>query len=72
MRIGRIKNFRSKCKSYSEDEIDRINKSAICIHCKERRIILHCITNNQTEMRVCVNIKCFLYNNIDNLKSWIQ
>ena len=71
MRISTVRTNISK-RAYSLDEIDRLNNKVECLNCHHKRVIL-CRVNNPTMiMRSCINIKCFLYTDINTLKSWIK
>lgn len=70
MRIATVRTNTSK-RSYSLDEIDKLNNKVECPNCHHKRVILCRINNPMMIMRSCVNKKCFLYVDINKIKTWI-
>ena len=58
-------------KNQPEDEIEKLVKQPLCMHCKKERVLLHLLPHRKKEMRVCVNKNCFKYANLSAIKTWV-
>lgn len=71
MRIGKVKHISNLSKiRRTYDEIEKMTRAVRCGNCRKSRKLLHLKDNPMTEMRACINTKCFLYVDLTKLTSW--